>query len=356
MIIVKNIITGDRSAMIKRKRRKRLIRTAIILSLLLAVYFILALLPSRQCYAGDNPLMRAEGEMPILIAHRGGDEEFPGNTLEAFYNAYSVDERVIMETDGCLTKDGVLILSHNTTLDKYTNATGAVSDWTYTDLLRERVDFGYVNRVDEDDRLIGEPEHFSIDGVDIYPTDVSYPDGVSPRDDEIFLVTTFEELLTSFPENKISIEIKQDGELGISAFEEAMRLIEKHDAFDRVIVASFHSEIFRMSKEWDKGGLAPEGFMYSPGLMGIVKFYAIYAVGLDNLYGDGVAVLQLPTDKLGINFASERLIRAAHEHNIAVHYWTVNDEDDMRRLIELGADGIMTDCPSKLKAVYESMK
>jgi hypothetical protein len=85
------------------------------------------------------------------VAHRGGDGEFPGNTLEAFYNAYSVDERVIMETDINITKDGVLILNHETSLDKRTNVKGNISDWNYTDLIAERVNFGYHNKAESDE-------------------------------------------------------------------------------------------------------------------------------------------------------------------------------------------------------------
>ena len=61
-------------------------------------------------------------------------------------------------------------------------------------------------------------------------------------------------------------------------------------------------------------------------------------------------------EEMGLTLATESLIKAAHEHNIAVQYWTINDEDEMRRLIEMGADGIMTDYPHRLKAIYDSMK
>ena len=104
---------------------------SIIAAILIAVFCIwgvLALLPPPQNYKGENPLMK-NGELPMIVAHRGGRDEFPQNTLEAFYNAYSIDENVIMETDVNLTKDGVLILLHNELLDATTNVTGLASDW-----------------------------------------------------------------------------------------------------------------------------------------------------------------------------------------------------------------------------------
>ena len=112
----------------------------IVCITLVAVLFILAVLavvPRSANYDGDNPMMK-DGELPLLIAHGGGNREFPDNTIEAFYNAYSVDQRVMMETDVSITKDGVVILSHDTTIDRKTNKTGAIADWNYSDLIAER--------------------------------------------------------------------------------------------------------------------------------------------------------------------------------------------------------------------------
>ena len=332
----------------------RLRTVAIILLTLFAAYAVIAVLPAPKNYKGDNPLLK-EGDLPIIVAHRGGRDEFPQNTLEAFYNAYSIDKNVIMETDVNLTKDGVLILLHNELLDGTTNVTGLASDWNYSDLIAERVDFGYDNPT-EDTVLAGEREYFTVDGERRLPTDVSYPEGVEPRDPEIYLATTLEELLVAFPENRISVEIKQSGEIGLKAVAEAVRLLEKYDAFDRVILASFHSEIFREFKRLRKQDLVPDEFMYSPGIMGIAKYFALMTLGIDSLYLDSIAVLQIPMEEYGFNFASKRLINTAHEHNLAVHYWTIDDEDEMRLLIELGADAIMTDNPSVLKKVLEEYK
>lgn len=327
---------------------------ALILAVLIALYALLCVIPATESYGGVNPLVSTDG-LPMIVAHRGGRDEFPQNTLEAFYNAYSIDENVIMETDVNITKDGVLILLHNELLDATTNVTGLASDWNYTDLIAERVDFGYDNPT-EDTVLCGEREYFTVNGERRLPTDVTYPEGVSARDGEIYLATTLEELIVAFPNNIISVEIKQSGELGLSALAEAVRLLKKHDAFDRVILASFHSEIFRECKRLQKEGLVPDCFMYSPDIMGIVKFYALMTLGIDSLYFDGVAVLQIPMEECGFSFAKKRLINVAHDHNIAVHYWTIDDEDEMRQLIEIGADAIMTDNPSVLKRVLEEYK
>ena len=327
---------------------------AFLLITVLLAYGIIAILPAPKNYKGDNPLMK-NGELPMIVAHRGGRDEFPQNTLEAFYNAYSIDENVIMETDVNLTKDGVLILLHNELLDATTNVTGLASDWNYSDLISERVNFGYDNPT-EHQILDGERRYFTVDGERRLPTDVAYPDGITARDEEIYLATTLEELLVAFPNNTVSVEIKQKGELGLKAVAEAIRLIEKYGAFDRVILASFHSDIFREFVRLKKEKLVPDSFMFSPGMIGIAEFYILMTLGMDSLYTSGVALLQIPMEEYGFNLATERMIRKAHEHNLAVHYWTIDDPDDMRRLITLGADAIMTDKPSLLKKVLDEYK
>ena len=330
--------------------KKRIIAIVLFLAFV-GAYLALVLLPMPTNYPCDNPFLKGDGK-PNIVAHRGGGGEFPQNTLEAFYNAYSIDEDVIMETDVNLTKDGVLILLHNQLLDATTNVTGLASEWNYSDLIAQRVDFGYSNPT-ENTVLAGEREHFNIDGVNVYPTDVSYPEGVIPRDEEIFLATTFEELLLAFPDNLISVEIKQEGELGIAAAKETRRLVEKYDAYDRVVFASFHTEVIKEFASWQRKKEVPESFMYAPGIAGIVKYYALSHLGLNSLYTDSVVSLPLPTDEYGISLATSRIVENAHKRNIAVMYWTINDEGEMRELIELGADGIMTDYPSRLKGVLD---
>ena len=327
--------------------------TIMVLAGILLTYGILAVFPRPDNFVGENP-MRKDGEMPILIAHGGGNREFPDNTLEAFYNAYSVDPRVMMETDVSITRDGVLILSHDTTLDRKTNVTGAIADWNYSDLIALKVDFGYTNPT-TDGVLTGEREHFrGPDGLEKYPTNVSYPDGTEPRDETVFLATTLEELLLAFPENRINVEIKQSGELGYQALAEALRLLEIHDAFDRVVLASFHEEIYDRYCQLAENGEVPDTFMFSPAYDSATAFFVLQMLKLDLFYHDSICVFQLPTEELGFRLATRGLVNAAHRHNLAVHYWTINDEDEMRHLIDIGADGIMTDYPHRLQEVYAS--
>lgn len=339
----------------KEKTKKRLIITATMLVAIMLVYLVIALLPRKNSYVGDNPMLK-DTDMPVLIAHGGGNKEFPDNTLEAFYNAYSVDNRAMMETDVSITKDGVVILSHDTTIDRKTNATGNIADWNYSDLISQEIDFGYTNPTDENDMLSGERKKFKgPDGEEKTPLDVEYPEGVLPRHESVFLATTLEELITAFPNNKINVEIKQSGDTGLRCLDAVLELLETYDAFDRVVLASFHTEIFDTFLEYQKEGKVPSGFMCSPGTNGAIKFVVLYLLKLDAFYNDKICVLQLPTERIGINLATKGLIKYAHKHNVAVQYWTINDVDEMKELIEIGADGIMTDYPHRLKEVYKEM-
>lgn len=332
-------------------KKKRLIIISAILLTVIFAYLIIALMPRGKNYPLDNPMMKPD-ELPYLIAHGGGNKEFPDNTLEAFYNAYSVDRNAVMETDVSITKDGVVILSHDTTLDRKTNVTGAIADWSYSDLIAEEVNFGYDNPT-ENETLSGERKIYTDGyGNEKSPLDVEYPEGISARHDTVFLATTLEELLTAFPDNLISVEIKQEGETGFCALGEVLRLLREYDAFDRVILASFHGEIYDELVRLDREGEVPEGFIYSPYTGGVVKYFLLYVSGLDVFFRDGICALQIPTNEYGINLALAGLVKNAHRHNIAVHYWTVNDKDEMRRLVEIGADGITTDYPHRLAEIY----
>lgn len=95
--------------------------------------------------------------------------------------------------------------------------------------------------------------------------------------------------------------------------------------------------------------------MYSPATDGATKFFVLQLLRLDIFFNDGICVFQLPTEQNGLNLATKGLVDIAHKHNLAVHYWTINDTEEMEHLIEIGADGIMTDCPHRLKEVYEKL-
>lgn len=322
----------------------------------LVVYLVLAFFPRPQNVEGSNPMLTS-GDLPLLIAHGGGNREFPDNTLEAYYHAYSVDPNVMLETDVSLTKDGVVLLSHDTTLDHKTNLQYAdIIDLNYTDLMADEVDFGYDNPTSGGYNTTGELILY-VDylGNSVTPLDVTYPEGVEARHSSKFLATTLEDLIVQFPNNKINVEIKQSVETGLSALAAVIDLMETYDdeynTFSRIVIASFHEEVYQEMLQI-KANDHPE-LMFSPESDSVTRFFVLKTLGLDVFYFDQVAVFQVPISQSGIELDTKTFINALHRHNIAVHYWTVNDPDEMRLLIEYGADGIMTDIPSLLKQVFE---
>ncbi|MBO5328318.1 MAG: hypothetical protein J6B04_04020 [Clostridia bacterium] len=340
------------------KKKKVLLIVCLVVAGLLFLYAILALWPKGSNYA-TNPMRKEKNALPILIAHGGGNGEFPDNTLEAFYNAYSVDENVMMETDVSITKDGVVILSHDTDIADKTPLTGNIIDWNYSDLIAQEVDFGWdydvVDKVKVDRRFKNQNGEF------VTPEDVDYPEGVEARHSTVFLATTLEELITAFPNNRINVEIKQEGdEGGIAALNEVLRLLDKYDAFDRVVLASFHEEIYDEYQRIQKEGVSANGikipncFMYSPAYDSAIAFFVLQMLQLDVFYNDKICVFQLPTEQYGFDLSTKSFVEKAHSHNLAVHYWTVNDVEEMEELIKIGADGIMTDYPHRLKEVYDN--
>ncbi len=342
--------------MSKTKRKFNWKLFCIIIAAILAVYLIIALLP-RPKSVDENPFIMEKAAQPLLIAHGGGNREFPDNTLEACYNAYSVDPNVMLEMDVSITKDGVVIMSHDTTLDRRTNASGAIAEWNYTDLVSQKVNFGYYNK-QVDGVYVEKSPYLDYQNKQVTPRDVpEYPNGLPNRDPDIFMVTRLIDVLEAFPDNTVNVEIKQSGETGLSALQAVIEIVEQYDAFGRVVLASFHKDIYNELKNI-KATTHPQ-MLFSPQDSGVAALLISSAIAMDVFYNEPVAVLQIPMEKSvkGINIHLDRkwFVNAAHRHNIAVHYWTIDDEDDMKYLISIGADGIMTNLPHTLQKVYNEV-
>ena len=337
----------------------RLRKGLAILTFIVIIYGVIAVLP-KPSFPTEN-VFRSEDGLPLIIAHGGGNHEFPDNTLEAFINAYAADAHVIFETDVVMTQDGIIILSHDRTLDRKTDLVAGVHahEIDYTTLVEEQVDFGFENPIDG-------PNGFKISeelvrytnylGETVTPLDVPYPEGMSARHPEKFLVSTLEELITLFPEQRIIVEIKQYGSLGAEALETVMALLDRLDdaynTYERISLASFHRDIYDHFVRL-RNTTHPQ-LMFSPQYDGVLSFYILAMSRLNLFYREPIGSLQLPMESSGFNLARPILIRQAHAHNLAVHYWTINDKDDMIKLIEIGADGILTDRPHKLAALIEA--
>ena len=146
-----------------------------------------------------------------------------------------------------------------------------------------------------------------------------------------------------------NIEVKADADAWrFETVDELYELIEKYDLFDNVLSATSFSDIsVYINETYPK--------MYLSASHAEVESLVIKTYTLSSVFykPDGYSSLQIPTS-FGVpvikelNLATKLLINTAHRHNMAVHYWTINDEETMRKLIELGCDGIITDYPELL--------
>ena len=164
----------------------------------------------------------------------------------------------------------------------------------------------------------------------------------------------FAEFYESHPDLMFIVEIKDEGERGYEACRILHETLERYPGYrEQIVVGTFHDEIEQELKQQYPALLrgAPTGTA--------AKFILTQFLGV-NLFDNGdFACLQIPMSyDVGIELKLDKatLIRRAHRRGVAVQYWTINDADEMRRLIELGCDAIMTDDPILLKSVLEEYR
>jgi glycerophosphoryl diester phosphodiesterase len=256
----------------------------------------------------DHPFIKRNGVE--VIAHRGGWRLWPENTLYAFQ--HSVDMGVdILEMDIRSTKDGHLVVIHDEKVDRTTNGTGRVRDLTLAEL--KQLDAGYRWSPDK-----GETFPFRGQGI-VIPT----------------LIEVFE----AFPQMRMSIEIKRGESDVVEVFGE---LIRQYGMQDRVLVpCSDSGTLKRFRKRF------PE-IATSPGLTEGLLFYVLSWLQLGAIYHPNVEVLQFPLKFRILDGTHPRIWAAARSHNIQVQVWTVDNEADMRMLVEREVDGIITRRPDRL--------
>jgi len=331
---------------------------------LLVVWGALALLPKPQQVAGEN-LFRPVGDLPLIIAHRGGYHEFPESTMEAYCHAYNVDSNIVFEADVVLTKDNVLVISHDTSFDRNSDLPPGqpVREVTYQSLIENRVNFAYNSRLDRSNgtRQGDLVPYTNYLGEAVTPLEANCPGHIEGRDEEVFLITTIEELLRAYPNQRITIEIKQSGDLGALALNELMILLDTLNAEDpstniyhRVSLGTFHRDIYDRFVELKE--TTHEDLLFSPQNAVVLNYFILHLLRLTVFFDAPIAALQVPLVGDGFTLNTPLFIRTAQRHNIAVHYWTINDEAVMRELIELGVDGIITDRISLLRSILDEME
>ncbi len=254
-----------------------------------------------------HPYYAADLDYPLVIAHQGGDGLWPGNTMLAFQNADDLGVDVL-EMDVHITKDGVLILMHDEAVDRTTDGTGEIESMNLDEL--KKLDAGYNWSVNE-----GATFPFRGQGI---------------------ATPTMEEIFVAFPDMHMTIEIKKTNASMTKPFCE---MIRKYDMQNKVLIASFHDERL---KEFRK--TCPE-VATSSAKNETTAFVLLTKPFLGNFYSPNFFSLQVPEESSGITVMTPSFVKAAHERNLAVEPWTINDPETMKKLIAWGVDGIITDRP-----------
>jgi glycerophosphoryl diester phosphodiesterase len=252
---------------------------------------------------------------PISIAHRGCAGEAPENTIPAFERALAQGAGAL-ESDLHLTRDGVPVLVHDAIVDRVTNASGSVADFSLDAL--QRLDAGF---------------HFSPDGGRTHP----YRNRGAR-------IPSLEEAFLQFPEARFNLEFKLPRSRLIAA---TLELVAKYRRESITLLTAGDDGV--MAKLRDQLGGLENPVAQGASERDIREFLRCAAEGSEP--APGPMALQVPPDFEGRPLVTAPLIEFAHARGIQLHVWTINDPTEMHRLLDLGADGIITDYPGRLAEV-----
>ena len=334
-------------------KKRKAVRIIGIILLVITVFLLTVNIIPPKDNVKNNPFIVEKGQLPMIAAHRGGGLCNPENTMLAFKEAVKTYNVEIIESDLYLTKDGYLVYNHDDYIDETCNVNGDISldevkelcedkanrhyikDMTLEEL--RKYNFGYYFKDKNGERIYKDETDLTSKGLQIATID-----------------QLFEEFYQTNPELLFIVEIKDSGDRGFEACSILYETLQKYPAYmDRIVVGTFHDEI-----EAEMKAKYPD--IMRGASMGIAAKFIVTQMFKVNIFDNGdFACLQIPTDyDVGITLKldKETYVRRAHRRNIAVQYWTINDEETMRELIELGCDCIMTDDPLLLKSVLDSYR
>ena len=276
----------------------------------------------------------------LCIAHQGGELEAPSSTLYAMRRAVALGADAL-ELDVHATADGQLVVLHDPTLERTTDATGRVAESTLAEVQQADAAHWFV----PDAGVVhGRPaSDYPLRGV--ATGDTEPPAGSTPAD---FTVPALADVFEAFPSTLINLDIKATAP-EVSPYEALLAdLIAAHDRVDATMVASFHDTALASFRAY-----APAAWT-SAGPDEVYAFYeavtAGRAVDVDLRY----AALQVPRTFGDIAVVTPAFVAAAHDAGLAVHVWTIDDEPTMRSLLDLPVDGVVTNRPTLLREVLRT--
>jgi glycerophosphoryl diester phosphodiesterase len=255
-------------------------------------------------------------DWPLNFAHRGASARAPENTLEAFRLAMEAGAGGL-ELDVHLTRDGEVVVIHDATVDRTTDGSGAVAGMSLDEL--RGLDAGY---------------RFSPDGGITHPYR-----GRGLR------VPTLAEVYEEFPAASVNIDIKEPQQ---GAEEAVLQITRNGGVEERSLVVSDDHAVVRRFRGVSRGHISTGASRPE-----IAAFFILSRLRLERLVHPAYDALQVPVEHGGITLVTPRFVEAAHSRGARVDVWTINDPGEMRRLLDLGVDVIMTDRPETLANILE---
>jgi glycerophosphoryl diester phosphodiesterase len=253
--------------------------------------------------------------LPRVMAHRGASGDYPENTMPAFQAAAEVGAPYF-ELDVHMTRDGEIVVMHDPELRRTTGRDGTIREMSFAELIE--ADAGYNFSLGKDGR-------FPFRGAGIK-------------------VPALAEFFAAFANHRFVVEIKQTTPSLVPALIET---IDRAAMRRRVLIASEHQ--------------APmdEVRALAPGLP--TNFSSLEVGGLMMSLAPGAAAytsrgdaIQVPPEYHSWKLITAESVAAAHRCGVEMHVWTINDPAEMRALLELGVDGIISDYPARLIEVVRS--
>lgn len=288
-----------------RRVKKTAAVMAVIIVVLVVAYFVrvTTLQP-----VPHSPIFDHQGM--LVLAHRGGRGLWPENTLYAFRHARALGADVL-DMDVHYLKDGHFAVIHDDKVDRITNGTGAVLNFTLPEL--QKLDAGYKWTADN-----GKTYPFRGRGI-VIPS----------------LTAVFKE----FPQFRMNIEIKQSRP-GVPA--KMCNLIRQYKMGKRVVIASFSDAVIDEFRD------ACPGVATAAATGEVQLFVILNLLHLGRLYHPQAETLQVP-GYLGHHvLVDRRFVNTAHAQGMEVYAWTIDAPGQMKQMIEAGVDGIITDYPGRL--------
>lgn len=259
-----------------------------------------------------------QGLRPTLhISHRGGALLAPENTLPAFLMAVEHYRTHMLELDVHLTRDGEIVVAHDATLERCTNGEGPLAERSFTEL--RRLDAGF---------------HFTPDGGQSFPFRAQ---GVR--------IPALREVLRAFPGLRINLEMKPETPGTEEVLHQVLR--EEH-ALERVCLGSEHDAVAERLV-----ARMPDACHFYPRDALTACVLAVRA-GEPPPEEPRYTVLDMPLYFSEVRLVDEDFLRALAGHGKWVNVWTVDDPEEMRRLVSEGVGGIMTDRPDLLRRILDA--